>query len=711
MTDLITLKNCSIQEFYTILHSLNGITPLNAKLHKLLCDMQKDMSLDAQKVLYIYFSLLDDGNTRLALDPAQALEKWMLKWNSMIKLSRIDQIEYPFDLQVTESDFRDILTNGITDLLNNYNNIIEDRNPNEQSNPEKPTKPLVRVLDAEAQIKYFYATRYFDAKCIIERKAGDVFKSKAHEIPQSDKEKCINFFVPLRNHTDEPIILKDRQLEAIIRGQTENLIITGGPGTGKTTVICFLLWKLLTEHPDMLNWDIKLAAPSGKAADRMRESLLENLKDFNDHNSDIYNKLHNLESYTLHRLLSYNPVRNQFNYNAKNHFPQNYIFVIDEASMIDIDLFARFMEALPEKNFRLFILGDPDQLPSVEAGAVLGEMLKTGDYAVKLNESHRFNMNSEIGKLSIAIQHTKDPNTSMCDHWPTDHTKPLFHTLQTPDFNQDKSDIINYITLPDDKKSAENALEKLVKAWTDQFYIKPQFIDRARKTFVRTSNDITEIVDENGQPVSRETLDEFWKVTESARILSAERKGITGVQELNALVRKCLNIKTSEPFFVGQLLMLTENQSNLKLYNGDCGIVLGEKDSGRLHLMLKKARTQTSHNDNHTDHTIETDHTIDYVTYPLSVLPQKALESAFAITIHKSQGSGYNNIMMFLPTTVGHPLLNNQMIYTGVTRTKKQSLTIVTTQEAFEAGCKTAVERDTGIDISKKPADPPNEQA
>ncbi|MBQ1926862.1 MAG: AAA family ATPase, partial [Proteobacteria bacterium] len=295
----------------------------------------------------------------------------------------------------------------------------------------------------------------------------------------------------------------------------------------------------------------------------------------------------------------------------------------DEASMIDIDLFARFMEALPEKNFRLFILGDPDQLPSVEAGAVLGEMLKTGDYAVKLNESHRFNMNSEIGKLSIAIQHTKDPNTSMCDHWPTDHTKPLFHTLQTPDFNQDKSDIINYTTLPDDKKSAENALEKLVKAWTDQFYIKPQFIDRARKTFVRTSNDITEIVDENGQPVSRETLDEFWKVTESARILSAERKGITGVQELNALVRKCLNIKTSEPFFVGQLLMLTENQSNLKLYNGDCGIVLGEKGSGRLHLMLKKARTQTSHNDNHTDHTIETDHTIDYVTYPLSVLPQK----------------------------------------------------------------------------------------
>lgn len=707
MKELTNLSACTAQEFYSILSTLKGIAPINEKIHTVLCDIQKDMSLNAQKVLYIYFSLLDDGNTRLPLDPQLAFTKWITKFRSLITLLENDLCEHPIDPTNAEDEFKIILDAGIPEL-EHCDYIIEERTDGQESKAGETCRPFVRATDPKTNIKYLYATRFFDAKCIIERRSYEIFPHDNHPVSQEEKAACQESFIP---DLHEPFIFADRQLDAIIRGQDENLIITGGPGTGKTTTICFLLWKLLKEHPDMLSWEIKLAAPSGKAADRMRESLLHNLSRFKDHTSEIYHKIHELESYTLHRLLSYNPIKNQFNFNADNPFPTKYIFIIDEASMIDIDLFARFMVALPHNDFRLFILGDPDQLPSVQAGAVLGEMLATSQFATQLNESKRFDNTSEIGKLSIAIQHTKDPNTSMCDHWPTDHTKPLFHTLQTPDFNQDKSDIINYITLPDDKKNAENALEKLIKAWTDQFYIKPQFIDRARKTFVRTSNDITEIVDENGQPVSRETLDEFWKVTESARILSAERKGITGVQELNALVRKCLNIKTSEPFFVGQLLMLTENQSNLKLYNGDCGIVLGEKGSGRLHLMLKKARTQTSHDDNHTDHTIETDHTIDYVTYPLSVLPQKALESAFAITIHKSQGSGYNNIMMFLPTTVGHPLLNNQMIYTGVTRTKKQSLTIVTTQEAFEAGCKTAVERDTGIDISKKPADPPNEQA
>ena len=128
--------------------------------------------------------------------------------------------------------------------------------------------------------------------------------------------------------------------------------------------------------------------------------------------------------------------------------------------MIDIDLFARFMQALPDQNFRLFILGDPDQLPSVEAGAVLGEMLKTGDYAVRLNESHRFNMDTQIGKLSIAIQNAKDPNTAMRDHWPVDHEKPIFEPCHTIDLSQDKA--VHYLTLPDDKPKASHCLEQLI---------------------------------------------------------------------------------------------------------------------------------------------------------------------------------------------------------------------------------------------------------
>ena len=88
-----------------------------------------------------------------------------------------------------------------------------------------------------------------------------------------------------------------------------------------------------------------------------------------------------------------------------------------------------------------------------------------------------------------------------------------------------------------------------------------------------------------------------------------------------------------------------------------------------------------------------------FVFYPLSYFPEDCLETAFAITIHKSQGSGYPNIMMFLPARKGHPLLNRQILYTGITRTKKQSLTIIATPETFKSACETVIERDTGIEL------------
>lgn len=693
MTNFIDLKSCTADEFYHTLHKIHGIAPINAKIHKILCDMQNNLSTDAKKVLYIYFSLLDDGNTRLALDTETALHKWLLKFNSLLKLYQTEESECPLDPCESESAFHDILDQGIRDLLTmDYTNIIERREVLKETEKGATTQPFVCVTDSATKIDYLYATRYFDAKCVIERRS-EIFPKSVRNISTSEKEACRSFFLTALN---EPFDFTDRQLEAIIRGQDENLIITGGPGTGKTTTICFLLWKLLKDHADMLNWEIKLAAPSGKAADRMRESLLASLSKFKDNTCDVYHKIHNLESYTLHRLLSYSPTKNQFIYNSENHFPSKYLFIIDEASMIDIDLFARFMDALPETDFKLFILGDPDQLPSVQAGAVLGEMLATSHFATQLNESKRFDDSSKIGKLALAIQKSKDHSTEFQNDWPIGYPKPQFSPFTEVTFDRENAeDVIHTFSLSESKDGEKKDIERLIRQWVQEFYKNTQFIENAKKIYVRLSDETNLLVDENGQPVQRKTLDDLWKITENARILSANRSGITGVENLNLLVRKELGIQTHEPFFVGEILMLTENQAMYKLYNGDCGIVLGEKDSGRLYLMLKKARTQTEYSAGNTDET-----TADYITYPLSQLPTKALESAFAITIHKSQGSGFKNILMFLPKMEGHPLLNNQMIYTGVTRTEKNSLTIVTTQSAFEAGCKTVITRDTGIDIS-----------
>lgn len=698
MTDCVHLNSCSSEEFCQVLKKLSGIASIHVRIHGLLCDMQNNLSNNVKKILYIYFSLLEDGNTRIALDPQKALNKWIVKWRNLIKLADCSELKI-IDIDSAESEFEHLIRVGIEDILtHNYSNIIENRESSKATEPHGLSRPFVCASDTRDSVKYLYATRYFDAKCVIEDKTKDIFSFDASSITDEQREDCQAYFKPLLKEAKEsnkPFELAERQLDAVIRGQRENLIITGGPGTGKTTVICFLLWKLLAENKKMLHWEIKLAAPSGKAADRMRESLLGSLSKFKDEQSEIYKKLQNLESYTLHRLLSYNPRKNAFNFNAENRFPENWLFVIDEASMIDIDLFAKFMQALPENNYKLFILGDPDQLPSVEAGAVLGEMLETESISVRLNESKRFDSSSEIGRLSLAIQDAKT-----LKRWPEQYPKPVFQENSDIDYsniinNKDYKDIIHYIFLGDDKKIVETRLKKLIQKWVDAFYIQTKYIDLCKQIYVDASGEF--IDSQTCLKCTRKMLDKLWNMTKSARILSAERRGVTGIVQLNEMIRSMLKIEETGKFYIGQLLMLTENQSELKLYNGDCGIVLGESNSKRLHLLLKKVRTNIKNNTNEGD--AENNDAADYVTYPLSLLPTDALESAFAMTIHKSQGSGYENIMMFLPQTVGHPLLNNQMIYTGVTRTEHISLTIAASQNAFEAGCTTISERDTGICI------------
>lgn len=698
----------SIDEFIDALIEMRGLVPLDKHLLHLLSEIKSDIPLHTQKFLTLCMSLLDDGNTRVPLDSQHFSAMWARKWNGLVML-RISTAEEDIDENAfaTADDFASIIANGIQDLLtSDFSAIMESRETDTASIEDSLSKPFILAKRPDGTHLYF--TKHFDAKCVIEKAAKILFKDGCkptdEEIAQCT-EKVAGICKPF---DDKPFTIKKRQAEAIIRGQRENLVITGGPGTGKTTVVLYILWNLLASHSEMLDWNIYLAAPSGKAADRMRESLIDGLARIRDEqktdNERIFRKLNELESSTIHRLLRFSKSKGGFMYNHEEQFPKNSIFVIDEASMIDIEMFAALLEAIPE-GARIFILGDPFQLPSVDSGAVLGEILKVQsgkDFSVKLNESNRFDDRSNIGKLAAEIKEVAESK---------DNNKFVPHKFVSGDASDDldeNSDIANesaatfkdkvfYRRLETDntpltKKEEDKRIESFIAEWSRDFAKLPELAEQINPQ--RTG---TEADDPDHSETARRN--QIWQLSLTKRILCAERRGLRGIENINKKV--CSKIKSlwrakkksqgetvqwdDSGYFPGQLLIITRNQEMFKLYNGDTGIVVF--DGNTPCLMLKKAPPQGSKRTRD-----------DFVFYPLSVLPEDSITTAFAITIHKSQGSEYKHVTMFLPTKIGHPLLTNQIIYTGITRAK-ESVTIIASDDTFKAAVTTVSERDTGISL------------
>ena len=628
--------------------------PINKHLLNLIRQVEPNLPECVQQFLYLVLSLQDDGNTQFALDAELFYSKWAQKWNGLLKLYDTDSIEFEAGKFSDASEFKPIIESAIAAILEQkFESIISWEKTDCEVSDEKNSKLFVAC--PSGGITYLYIAKYFEAKRIIESTTSTLFADGAMP-PESAIADCIEKISRIhtknpkfanKNNPEGKFLVNREQTEAIIRGQSENLIVTGGPGTGKTTVVLYILWCMLESHPEYLDYEIHLAAPSGKAADRMRESLVGSLGEIEasekDAHPDIFNKLSNLESSTIHRMLKYTPDDGGFRYNKKNPFSRNSIFVIDEASMIDISLFAAFLQSVQEGS-RVFVLGDPYQLPSVEAGAVLGEILKpentTRNFVVKLTKSNRFTDDSEIGKLAKAIQGRTEVQMA-------------------------SGDTVKFIEAPTGgKKAEEAAIATLVSEWVKDFAEMPALAEKAAQE-----------MDLEDKPV----CNRLWEMSLQKRILSAERRGPRGVETLNQTA--CKKIRQygtkaghpANPYFPGEILILTRNQSMYKLYNGDTGIVIF-KDA-RPYLMIKRER---------------------FEFYPLTLLPADAIEPAFAITIHKSQGSEYNHVMMLLPTREGHPLLTNQILYTGITRAKK-TVTIVAGENAFRAACATVTQRDTGI--------------
>ena len=667
------MDNFTINSFLEKLTQMNALSKVWLKVIDLLASLQTDISEEALGLFALYFSQLDDGNICIPLDEKLLTQKWNHKWEGLLlvekKLQQKEEDEKAFEKLIKQA-LPQINATTLPELIG------------------EEAKPFV-IYSTEKDGSWLFAAKYFKAKVSIENRIKALMQHKDIQLSQEEIKKLqASFSAITMTKKNKPLLLNNEQAEAVIRGQKENLIITGGPGTGKTTVVCFLLWELL-KSGGYSDHHIYLAAPSGKAQDRLKESLTSGLEDFipeelNKH-KEIFDKLNSVEAYTIHRLLSYNPATNNFRYNAENRFDDKSIFVIDEASMIDISLFSSLLEAIPDKA-RLFILGDKDQLPSVQAGAVLGELLakKTGS-VVELVTSNRFKEKSPIGYLKNAMQKDNEildekllPLSSW-EEWKTD--KKSFSIPEA-----DENPVTTFI--PETKYAErKKQIEEIIEGWSKAFY----------ENLVTAAKELQD-------NFSQEKLDLLWESGNRARILCAERNGLQGVQDINEEICKSiiqntkLKLSSSDEYFTGQLLLVTKNHSMFCLYNGDSGIVIEKNDLK--YLMIKKEaqkdRPQTETSEMQKKGIFREG---NYLFYPLHLLPRESLEAAYAITIHKSQGSGYPAILVFLPEQAGHPLLNRQIAYTAITRTKGSTY-IFADYETLENARKTVIQRDTLISLN-----------
>jgi exodeoxyribonuclease V alpha subunit len=473
---------------------------------------------------------------------------------------------------------------------------------------------------------------------------------------------CTDQITDISDHFNLDTNNIDWQQIAIYTAIANNFsIITGGPGTGKTTTVAAILAIMLDIDP---NLKIKICAPTGKAGSRLIEAINDELDNLNPTNELLtIEKLKSLESYTVHRLLGSLPLSPHFKHNSKNLIPAD-VIIIDEASMIPQTLFSKLLDAVPETT-KIILLGDKDQLASVEAGAVMANLCETAKPNC-FTESFAYNMKKYFKKPSWKLgtstgnRHLNNTAVELIKSYRFSDIKGI--GLLKNAINKDSNCVLELA-----KSSTE---ELILKSLPSQKIFTSSIIEHLKKIIVTI--DKTPYIFANFQNES--SPEQAYRILNEFKILCSHNIGFTGVENLNKIIH---NYFFNEPFHklpIGTPIMILENNNQLKLYNGDTGIIWKDSDNN------KKAffpDTQTG----------------KFKPFSISLLP--AYKEVFAMTVHKSQGSGFQNVLIILPE-IFSPILSKELIYTAITRAKKYC-EIWSSDKIFEETAKHITKRDSGL--------------
>jgi exodeoxyribonuclease V alpha subunit len=462
------------------------------------------------------------------------------------------------------------------------------------------------------------------------------------DVPADLQQRLDALFTPTNN--GEPDM---QRLACEVAAKNRITLITGGPGTGKTTTVVKLLSLLVGTASNELQ--IHLAAPTGKAAARLTESISNALTQMP---ADVQARIPT-QAQTLHRLLQTHSKATQVHQLATN------VVVVDEASMIDLEMMARLLQAVPP-SARLILLGDKDQLASVEAGAMMsqlctGSLLKA--QTVTLIHSHRFDAKSGIGQWARTV------NADVADNTPT--LKALWNVA--PDW---------LVTLPLQQSIEGDTPEPDVTRLQLTSASNPKLAVGLRygwRNWLALLDAHRPSKTAPAAPCSDAQAVALLKAFTEFCVLCAVREGPLGVVQLNAHVEQALGLGQSL-WYAGRPVMVTRNDYALELMNGDVGLCLPGPD-GVLRVAFPAVDSGVRW-----------------------VMPSRldSVETVFAMTVHKSQGSEFTHVLLVIPA-LESPVLTRELVYTGLTRAR-QRLTLWAPQlGVLWNGCARRVLRSGGL--------------
>jgi len=470
-------------------------------------------------------------------------------------------------------------------------------------------------------------------------------------------------------------------------------LICGGPGTGKTSIVVFILRLLI--HLGMLPPMIALAAPTGKAAQRLGASIQQTLGQIEQPHFGDVALLHACpEPLTLHRLLGYSPGQDRFFYHENNRLAQQ-VVIVDEGSMIDLFLMVRLVRALRD-DVRLIILGDAEQLPSVDTGAVLRDLIPPQldtrtpwrefvrgrlpqeqadepempfvQSAVRLRRSYRMRADDPAGLaiLTLAGQINAGQAEAVAGQRKrrAESLTPRA-TVEALTFTR-----VEHLHCTD----PTSVLEPFLQRWDAECLDGDAEIERLLQTVYPYPADGFASTDTTH-------LQRVFRHVERSRILCLTRVYNTGTDAINERLHasqcQALGLVPTSEFIPGEPVLMLRNDYDKRLFNGDQGLILRVAPPGQepqpMAVFIVSGQFAAFH-----------------VT---ALRGQIAL--AFALTVHKSQGSEFDRVALILPES-DIPLLTREILYTAVTRSK-HSVTIVGSPEVFKLGIKRTINRFSGI--------------